>query len=77
MATTLLLRLPTPGSEDTEWLVIDEAGVPATARHIAAQGGGIRARPLSRPAINDRVTLILLVGQTKGGVAGNCHQAIR
>src|SRR5450631_1673074 len=32
MPTTLLLRLPTPGSEDTEWLTIDEAGVPATAR---------------------------------------------
>jgi general secretion pathway protein L len=32
MPTTLLLRLPTPGSEDTEWLSIDEAGVPATAR---------------------------------------------
>jgi general secretion pathway protein L len=32
MPTTLLLRLPTPKSEDTEWLHIDEAGVPATAR---------------------------------------------
>jgi len=32
MPTTLLLRLPAPGSLDTEWLTIDEAGVPATAR---------------------------------------------
>ncbi len=32
MPHTLLLRLPTPGDEDTDWLSIDEAGVPATAR---------------------------------------------
>ncbi len=32
MPNTLLLRLPMPGSEDTEWLTIDEAGSPATAR---------------------------------------------
>src|ERR1700675_3153652 len=32
MAHTLLLRLPAPGQEDTEWLTIDEAGEPATAR---------------------------------------------
>ena len=32
MPHTLLLRLPAPGQEDTEWLLIDEAGEPATAR---------------------------------------------
>jgi len=32
MAHTLLLRLPAPGQEDTEWLTIDDAGEPATAR---------------------------------------------
>src|ERR1700682_1419227 len=32
MPHTLLLRLPVPGREDTEWLSIDEAGVPAEAR---------------------------------------------
>jgi general secretion pathway protein L len=32
MAQTLLLRLPAPGQEDTDWLSIDESGVPASAR---------------------------------------------
>jgi general secretion pathway protein L len=32
MPHTILLRLPAPGQEDAEWLSIDEAGVPATAR---------------------------------------------
>jgi general secretion pathway protein L len=32
MAHTLLLRLPPPGQEETEWLSIDEAGVPGTAK---------------------------------------------
>src|ERR1700732_3461845 len=32
MPHTLLLRLPAPGQEDTEWLSIDDAGVPAAAR---------------------------------------------
>ena len=32
MPQTLLLRLPAVRSEDTEWLTIDEAGEPATAR---------------------------------------------
>lgn len=32
MPHTLLLRLPAPGQEDTEWLSIDEAGVPTTAK---------------------------------------------
>jgi general secretion pathway protein L len=32
MPHTLLLRLPAPGAEDTEWLSIDESGVPAAAR---------------------------------------------
>jgi type II secretory pathway component PulL len=32
MPQTLLLRLPSAGQEDTEWLSIDEAGVPGTAR---------------------------------------------
>ena len=26
MPQTLLLRLPSPGQEETEWLIIDEAG---------------------------------------------------
>src|SRR5882762_7614833 len=32
MPHTLLLRLPAPGQEDTEWLLIDDAGEPAEAR---------------------------------------------
>jgi general secretion pathway protein L len=32
MPHTLLLRLPAPGHEDTEWLSIDEPGVPSTAK---------------------------------------------
>jgi general secretion pathway protein L len=32
MPHTLLLRLPTPGQEDTEWLSIDDAGKPTTAK---------------------------------------------
>jgi general secretion pathway protein L len=32
MPHTLLLRLPVPGQEDTEWLGIDDAGEPAEAR---------------------------------------------
>lgn len=32
MPHTLLLRLPAPGQEDTEWLSIDETGVPGTAK---------------------------------------------
>src|SRR5271165_4069512 len=29
MPLTLLLRLPTPGQTDTEWLTVDETGAPA------------------------------------------------
>ncbi|MDB6083908.1 MAG: ral secretion pathway protein [Gammaproteobacteria bacterium] len=32
MPHSLLIRLPAPGQEDTEWLSIDEAGVPSEAR---------------------------------------------
>src|SRR5580700_9932335 len=32
MPHTLLLRLPAPGQEDTEWLSLDESGQPATAK---------------------------------------------
>lgn len=32
MPHTLLIRLPPPGQEDTEWLSVDENGVPAAAR---------------------------------------------
>ena len=32
MPHTLLLRLPAPGQEDTEWLGIDEAGAPTTMK---------------------------------------------
>jgi general secretion pathway protein L len=32
MPHTLLLRLPTPGQEDTEWLTLEESGQPATAK---------------------------------------------
>jgi general secretion pathway protein L len=32
MPHTLLLRLPTPGQEDTEWLSLEESGQPATAK---------------------------------------------
>jgi general secretion pathway protein L len=32
MPQTLLLRLPSPGQEQTEWLTLDESGMPATVR---------------------------------------------
>lgn len=32
MPHTLLLRLPAPGQEDTEWLTLDDSGQPATAK---------------------------------------------
>src|ERR1700728_1431189 len=32
MPHTLLLRLPAPGQEDTEWLTLEESGQPATAK---------------------------------------------
>jgi general secretion pathway protein L len=32
MPQSLLLRLPAPGQEDTEWLILDEAGVPTPTR---------------------------------------------
>jgi general secretion pathway protein L len=52
MAHTLLLRLPAPGQEDTEWLTIDEAGEPATAR----QRG-----PLSLAAAVGRTAKVILI----------------
>src|ERR1700684_4121259 len=32
MPQTLLLRLPVPGQEETEWLTLDELGAPATLK---------------------------------------------
>ena len=32
MPQTLLLRLPAPGEEETEWLSIEDSGAPSTAR---------------------------------------------
>jgi general secretion pathway protein L len=52
MAHTLLLRLPAPGHEDTEWLSIDEAGEPATAR----QRG-----PLSLAAAVGRTAKVIVI----------------
>src|SRR5258708_19438655 len=52
MAHTLLLRLPAPGQEDTEWLSIDEAGEPATAR----QRG-----PLSLAAAVGRTAKVIVI----------------
>jgi general secretion pathway protein L len=52
MAHTLLLRLPAPGQEDTEWLTIDEAGEPAAAR----QRG-----PLSLAAAVGRTAKVILI----------------
>ena len=52
MAHTLFLRLPAPGQEDTEWLTIDEAGEPATAR----QRG-----PLSLAAAVGRTAKVILI----------------
>src|SRR6202140_567070 len=52
MAHTLLLRLPATGQEDTEWLTIDDAGEPATAR----QRG-----PLSLAAAVGRMAKVILI----------------
>jgi general secretion pathway protein L len=49
MPLTLLLRLPAIGSDETEWLIVDESGAPAGPRQrgplslAAAAGGGARA----------------------------------
>jgi len=32
MPQSLLLRLPPPGQEDTEWLILDETGAPTPTR---------------------------------------------
>jgi general secretion pathway protein L len=52
MAHTLLLRLPAPGQEDTEWLTIDDAGEPASAR----QRG-----PLSLAAAVGRTARVIVI----------------
>jgi general secretion pathway protein L len=52
MAHTLLLRLPAPGHEDTEWLTIDDAGEPAAAR----QRG-----PLSLAAAVGRTARVIVI----------------
>jgi general secretion pathway protein L len=52
MAHTLLLRLPAPGEEDTEWLTLDDAGEPATAR----QRG-----PLSLAAAVGRTARVIVI----------------
>ncbi|HLZ98770.1 MAG TPA: type II secretion system protein GspL, partial [Steroidobacteraceae bacterium] len=52
MAHTLLLRLPASGQEDTEWLTIDDAGAPVTAR----QRG-----PLSLAAAVGRAAKVIVV----------------
>ena len=52
MAHTLLLRLPAPGQEDTEWLTIDDAGEPAAAR----QRG-----PLSLAAAVGRTARVIVI----------------
>lgn len=52
MAHTLLLRLPAPGQEDTEWLTIDDAGEPATGR----QRG-----PLSLAAAVGRTARVIVI----------------
>ena len=36
---TLLLRIPAPGQEETEWLVIDDAGASPAVRELAARFG--------------------------------------
>ena len=54
MPHTLLLRLPAPGQEDTEWLSIDETGMPTTAKQrgplslAAAVGALCQGRGRSR-----------------------------
>ncbi len=47
MPHTLLLRLPDPGEEDTEWLSIDDSGVPGGARQ---RGPLSLAAPIARSA---------------------------
>lgn len=48
MALTLLLRMPATGSDETEWLLVDETGAAAGPRQrgplnlAAAAGGGVR-----------------------------------
>jgi general secretion pathway protein L len=52
MPHTLLLRLPAPGQEDTEWLSLDEAGEPVTA----GQRG-----PLSLAAAVGRAAKVIVI----------------
>jgi general secretion pathway protein L len=55
MASTLLLRLPAPGSDETEWLLVDESGAPTGPRQrgplsLAAAAGGAARVVVLAPA---------------------------
>ena len=60
MPHTLLLRLPEPGQEDTEWLGIDDSGVPSGARQRRAPEPRCRRRALRAVVALAPATQILL-----------------
>ena len=60
MPHTLLLRLPTPTSDDTEWLVIDETGEPAAARQRGPLALAVAAGRTARIVVIVPATQILL-----------------
>jgi general secretion pathway protein L len=60
MPQTILLRLPPPGQEDTEWLGIDEMGVPSTAKQRGPLSLAAAVARSSRVVVLAPATQILL-----------------
>jgi general secretion pathway protein L len=60
MPQTILLRLPPPGQEDTEWLSVDEMGVPSTAKQRGPLSLAAAVARSSRVVVLVPATQILL-----------------
>jgi general secretion pathway protein L len=60
MPQTILLRLPSPGEEDTEWLSLDETGVPSTAKQRGPLSLAAAVARSSRVVVLVPATQILL-----------------
>jgi general secretion pathway protein L len=60
MPQTILLRLPPPGEEDTEWLSVDEMGVPSTAKQRGPLSLAAAVARTSRVVVLAPATQILL-----------------
>jgi general secretion pathway protein L len=60
MILTLLLRLPPPGSDETEWLMVDESGAPAGPRQRGSLSLAAAAGASARAVVLAPATQILL-----------------